>query len=152
MRSDLEVGAELPPLTKTFDRSQLVKYAAGSGDFNPLHYDPDFPQARAIGDNIVHGRLKYAALGQLVAEWLGHQGFVRRLSASYRGMDRRGEAITCHGRVAELRDEGDRRIVFLELWTENGSGMRTTEGSAEVVLGRPPDVRPPDGASHGARN
>lgn len=134
MHSALEVGAELPSLRKTFDRSQLVKYAAGSGDFNPLHFDPDFPRARELGDNIVHGRLKYAALGQLVAEWLGHAGFIRRISASYGGTDRRGEPIICRGRVAEIRSEADRQLVIVELWTESCDGRRTTEGSAEVVL------------------
>jgi acyl dehydratase len=129
------VGDELEPITKRLDREQLVKYAAGSGDFNPLHFDPDFPQARDIGDNIVHGRLKYAALGQLVSEWLGHAGFVRRISASYLGMDRRGEPFTCRGRVSAVREEHGRNVVELELWTENAEGKRTTEGAAEVVLG-----------------
>jgi acyl dehydratase len=130
----IAVGDELPPLTKTLDRLDLVRYAAGSGDFNPLHYDPDFPQTREIGDNIVHGRLKYAALGQLVSGWLRHRGFVRRISASYRGMDRRGAAFTCCGRVTGVREEHGRRIVELELWTQDADGRRTTEGSAEVAL------------------
>ena len=130
----LAVGDELPPITRTLDRLQLVLYAAGSGDFNPLHYDPDFPQARQIGDNIVFGRLKYAALGQLVSDWLGHQGFIRRISASYRGMDRRGQSFTCRGRVTGLRQERGQRIAELELWTEGSDGRRTTEGTAEVVL------------------
>jgi acyl dehydratase len=132
--SDPAVGDELDPLTKTLERPQLVRYAAGSGDFNPLHFDPEFPQARDIGDNIVHGRLKYAALGQLVSDRLGHAGFIRRLSASYRGMDRRGETFTCRGRVTAVRDEDGRRLVELELWTESAAGQRTTEGTAEVVL------------------
>jgi acyl dehydratase len=132
--STLAVGDQLEPLSKALDRAQLVKYAAGSGDFNPLHYDPEFPQAREIGDNIVHGRLKYAALGQLVSDRLGHTGFIRRLSASYRGMDRRGETFTCRGRVTAVREQDGRQLVELELWTESAAGRRTTEGAAEVVL------------------
>jgi acyl dehydratase len=128
------VGDELPPITKTLSRLDLVRYAAGSGDFNPLHYDPDFPQARQLGHNIVHGRLKYAALGQLVSDWLGHRGFIRRISASYRGMDRRGQPFTCRGRVTGVRAEHGRRIVELELWTEDADGQRTTEGAAEIAL------------------
>ncbi|HTQ89116.1 MAG TPA: MaoC/PaaZ C-terminal domain-containing protein [Streptosporangiaceae bacterium] len=130
----LAMGDELPPITRTLDRLQLVLYAAGSGDFNPLHYDPDFPQARQIGDNIVFGRLKYAALGQLVSDWLGHRGFIRRISASYRGMDRRGQPFTCRGRVTALRKKRGQCIVELELWTEGSDGRRTTEGTAEVAL------------------
>jgi acyl dehydratase len=134
--AELAVGDELPEMSKTLDRSQLVKYAAGSGDFNPLHFDPEFPQAMAIGDNIVHGRLKYAAMGQLVSDWLGHDGWVRRISAQYRGMDRRGARFFCRGRIAALREEGDRKLVELELWTESESGQRTTTGTAEVLLER----------------
>jgi acyl dehydratase len=132
--SDPAVGDELEPRTLTLDRSQLVMYAAGSGDFNPLHYDPEFPQAVDIGDNIVHGRLKYAALGRLVSDWVEHAGFIRRLSASYRGMDRRGASFTCRGRVSAVREEDGRRVVELELWTESAEGKKTTVGQAEVVL------------------
>lgn len=132
--SELAVGDELPTLVKAPDREQLVKYAAGSGDFNPLHYDADFPQARELGDNLVHGRLKYAAMGQLVSDWLGHAGRVRRLSAQYRGMDRRGAEFRCGGRVTGLREEGGSPVVELELWTEDAEGTRTTTGVAEVVL------------------
>jgi acyl dehydratase len=128
------VGDELPALEKAPDREQLVKYAAGSGDFNPLHYDPDFPQARAIGDNIVHGRMKYAAMGQLVSDWLGHRGWIRRITAQYRGMDNRGATFTCRGRVVDVRDEGGARVVEVEVWTEDANGATTTTGRAEVVL------------------
>jgi acyl dehydratase len=134
--AELSVGDELPPLSKVLDRSQLVKYAAGSGDFNPLHFDPEFSQAIRIGDNIVHGRLKYAALGQLVSDWLQHQGWVRRISAQYRGMDRRAAAFTCKGRIASLREEVGTKLVELELWTESAEGQRTTIGNAEVLLDR----------------
>ena len=59
-------GQELPTLEKQPGVTQLVKYAAGSGDFNPLHHDYAFPQAKQLGSIIVHGRFKYAALGELV--------------------------------------------------------------------------------------
>ncbi len=137
---DVTVGDELPSLVKAPDREQLVKYAAGSGDFNPLHYDADFPQARTLGDNIVHGRMKYASLGQLVSDWLGPVGRVVRLAANYRGMDMRGAKFVCRGQVTGKREEGGGRLVDLELWTEaesesaEDSPRRTTTGTATVEL------------------
>ena len=135
---DVTVGDELPSLVKAPDREQLVKYAAGSGDFNPLHYDADFPQARTLGDNIVHGRMKYASLGQLVSDWLGSDGRVVRLAANYRGMDLRGAKFVCRGQVTGKREEDGRRLVDLELWTEaesaEASPQRTTTGTATVEL------------------
>jgi acyl dehydratase len=75
-------GDELPVLKKKPTLTQLVKYAAGSGDFNPLHHDYNFPQSKLIGSIIVHGRFKYAALGELVSNWLGHRGRIRKISCS----------------------------------------------------------------------
>ena len=133
---EVAVGDEIPSLTKAPDRSQLVKYAAGSGDFNPLHWDPDFPQAREIGDNIVHGRMKYASLGEMVSNWLAHKGRIRTMSCQYRGMDMRGATFVCRGVVTSKREEGGDKIVELEVWTESGDGRRTTPGRAVVVLDR----------------
>ena len=104
--ADVNVGDQLPTIEKCPGRLQLVQYAAGSGDFNPLHYDADFPQARQIGDNIVHGRLKYASLGECVSNWLGHSGWVRSIGCQYRGMDMQGKPFTVKGTVTGKREEG----------------------------------------------
>ena len=58
----IQEGDALPELRKKPGLTQLVKYAAGGGDFNPLHHDYAFPQAKALGSIIVHGRFKYASL------------------------------------------------------------------------------------------
>ena len=127
-------GAELPPLAKRPSVTQLVKYAAGSGDFNPLHHDYAFPQAQQLGSIIVHGRFKYAALGELVARWLGHRGRIKRISCQFRGMDRPDQPILCKGRVTRKWEESGERLVQLELWTEDGEGKRTTPGEAIVAF------------------
>lgn len=132
--ASVNVGDELATLTKAPSRLQLVQYAAGSGDFNPLHFDPDFPQAKQIGDNIVHGRMKYACLGELVSNWLDHSGWVKMISCQYRGMDMRGAEFKVKGLVAAKREENGQKLVDLDVWTENVGGQKTTPGKATVVL------------------
>lgn len=126
----ITVGDALPTIEKTPGREQLVKYAAGSGDFNPLHYDADFPQAKVIGDNIVHGRMKYASLGQCVSDWVGHAGIVQSISCQYRGMDLQGKTFTVGGTVTGKDDAT--RTVEVELWTKDASGATTTPGKATI--------------------
>lgn len=134
--SEIEVGASLPRLEKKPGVTQLVKYAAGSGDFNPLHHDYRFPQAQQIGSIIVHGRFKYAALGELVSNWLGHAGRIRKLSCQFRGMDMPDQSIICTGKVARKWEENGERLAELTVWTENAEGKQTTPGAAIVVLSR----------------
>jgi acyl dehydratase len=131
---EIQIGEEIPPLERQPGRLELVLFAAGSGDFNPLHFDPDHPQAREIGDNIVHGRLKYAALGELVVRWLAHTGRIRSITAQYRGIDRRGRRFICRGTV--VSKQAADRSVDVDIWTEDDQGNRTTRGRAVVVLQR----------------
>lgn len=128
----ITIGDALPTIEKTPGREQLVKYAAGSGDFNPLHYDADFPQAKVIGDNIVHGRMKYASLGQCVSGWVDHAGIVQSISCQYRGMDLQGKTFTVGGTVTGKDDAA--RTVEVELWTKDASGATTTPGKATVLF------------------
>jgi acyl dehydratase len=132
--ADVDVGDVLPEIAKAPGRLQLVQYAAGSGDFNPLHFDPDFPQAHQLGGNIVHGRMKYASLGELVSNWLEHTGRIVSLSCQYRGMDMMGDRFVSKGVVTAKREEGGRRLVELDVWTENAKGQKTTPGHALVEL------------------
>ena len=131
---DIKEGDSLPELRKTPTLQTLVKYSAGSGDFNPLHHDYNFPQAKQIGSIIVHGRFKYASLGELVSNWVGHAGRIRRLSCQYRGMDIPGKEFVCRGVVKKKIEQDGSKIVELDVWAENAEGKKTTPGSATVVF------------------
>jgi acyl dehydratase len=127
-------GDVLPQLRKRPGVTQLVKYSAGSGDFNPLHHDYDFPQCAQLGTIIVHGRFKYAALGELVSNWLGHAGRIKKLSCQYRGMDVPDKEFTCTGKVTRKYEQDGEKLVDLQLAALNEEGQATTPGQAVVVL------------------
>jgi acyl dehydratase len=131
---DIREGDTIPELRKKPSLQTLVKYSAGGGDFNPLHHDFNFPQARQIGSIIVHGRFKYASLGELVSNWLGHSGRIRKLSCQYRGMDLPDHEFVCRGVVRKKSEENGTKIVELDIWAENAEGKKTTPGSAVVEL------------------
>lgn len=125
-------GDALPELKKKPGVTQLVKYAAGGGDFNPLHHDYNFAQSKAIGSIIVHGRFKYASLGELVSNWLDHGGRIKKLGCQYRGMDLPDQEMTLGGTVKRKWEEGGEKLVELELYVNNEKGKNTTPGTAIV--------------------
>ena len=131
---DVEEGQELPPLIKRPTTRQLVQYAGASGDFYEIHYDKDFAQANGLPGVIIHGALKMAFLAQLVTDWIGEWGTLKKFSVQYRGMDVPGDTLTCKGRVTRKWVENGQHFVEAEIWLENGKGERTTPGSAVVVL------------------
>ena len=131
---DINEGDEIPTLVKNCSTQQLVQWAAASGDFYQIHYDPDFARSTGLEGIIVHGALKNAFLGQLLHDWVGAKGTVKKFGCSYRGMDMPVQEITCRGVISKKYQEGDQNIVELEIWTENPQGQKTTPGSAVVTL------------------
>ena len=131
---DIVVGSEMTPLVKHPTTRQLVMWAGASGDYNPIHYDKDFAQSRELPGVIVQGQLVGNFLGQLVTDWMGEQGMLKKLNCSYKGMNYPGEAIICKGLVNRKYVEGDEHYVVCSLWAENPSGEKTVTGTAVVVM------------------
>ena len=142
---DVEVDSEVTPLQKIATTQMLVKWAGASGDYNPLHYDSTFAESQGVGKPIVQGALKRAWLGQLMTDWIGEEGTVKKLSCQYRAIDwprnmtslteyADGETWWCKGKVTMKYIEDDKHYVEGEMWVENGKGEKTTPGAATVIL------------------
>jgi acyl dehydratase len=131
---DAQEGTELPVLRKDPTTQQLVMYAGASGDYYQIHYDQDFAKANGLPNVIIHGALKNAFLGQLVTEWAGEHGSVKKLTVQYRGMDEPGTPVYCKGVVTKTSLEDGEGLVECDIWLEDHEGKKTTPGSAVVAL------------------
>jgi acyl dehydratase len=67
----VEKGFELPSLTVTLRREDLVRYAGASGDFNPIHYSDRMATALGLPGVVAHGMLTMAQAARVVTDWLG---------------------------------------------------------------------------------
>ena len=128
------VGGELTTLVKQPTSRQLVMWAGASGDYNPIHYDKDFAQSRGLPGVVVHGQLASCFLGQMVTDWIGEQGRLKKLTLTYRGMNFPGETLVCKGTVTKKYIEDGQHFVVCSLWTENPKGEKTVTGTAVVTL------------------
>jgi len=143
---DVEVGADIPKLAKTATSQMLVKWAAASGDFNPLHYEFTFAETQGVGRPIVHGQLKRGWLVQMLTDWIGEDGFLSKFSCQFRLMDYPimmksltepvEEKIThwCKGKVIDKGIENDNHFIECDVWVENEKGEKSTPGKATVML------------------
>ena len=131
---DVKIGTELPILEKTPTTQQLVMYAGASGDFYQIHYDHDFARDNGLPNVIIHGALKNAFLGQLLTDWIGQRGLIKKLAVEYRGMDMPGSKVYCKGVVTSTKIKDGIGIVECEIWLENNSGKKTTLGKAMMSL------------------
>ena len=128
----LEEGQSLPELRVTPDKYLPHRYAGASGDFNPIHIDPEFAKAVGLPGNILHGLYGMAQVARASAEAAGGDPRkLKRLSVQFRGMGVPEKEIVVRGTVKE--SSGDRAVIDAEAEQDGKRIVRNAE--AEVELG-----------------
>ncbi|MFO1056632.1 MAG: MaoC/PaaZ C-terminal domain-containing protein [Dongiaceae bacterium] len=120
---------EVGPLTRT----DLVRYAGASGDFNPIHHDEGFARSAGLPSVMAHGMLSAGLLGSFVTRWFG-PGSVRRFKVRFRERVWPGDVLRAEGKVTALGDGPDGRRATLELALRRADGTAVVTGTAEVAL------------------
>ncbi len=68
---NLTVGTELPGFATTFTRSDLVRYAGASTDFNPIHWSDARAAELGLPGVVAHGMLTMGTALRVVTDWIG---------------------------------------------------------------------------------
>jgi acyl dehydratase len=83
----LKQGDSIPELKVTPDKYLPHRYAGASGDFNPIHIDPEFAKQVGLQGNILHGLWMMAQVARAHTEAAGGDPrSLKRLSVQFRGM------------------------------------------------------------------
>jgi len=80
------------------------------------------------------GPQRISWMGQLMTNWMGDDGFLRKLSASIRRPNIFGDVSWCKARVVDKRVDDGIHLVELELQVDNQLGETTARGTAVVEL------------------
>jgi acyl dehydratase len=117
------------PLTRT----DLVRYAGASGDFNPLHHDHEFAGNAGLPDVMAHGMLSAGLLASALTRWFG-AGSVRRYSIRFRSPVWPGDVLTARCVGAEQNSDDKGPFIDLVLELARGNGDVVIAGTARVAM------------------
>ena len=132
---DVTEGDEIPGFELYLSETKMVEQVSGSQDFYPVHHDREFARAGGHEDVFFNTGFTRAALGRLLGDYVGTEGWTRRLEYSMRRMNRPGDTIRARGKVTRkyLEDDGT-GLLDLDVWLENSREGTTTPGKATVML------------------
>lgn len=134
---DLSVGQELPPLSKSVNTVNITMYIAAVWLMDRIHFDYPFSvERRGLPNIVAPGNMACDYYVQLLTDWAGESGALRKLSVQYRNFMVPGNTLSCGGKIVELRQDGDAGLAELELWIKNEDGKVCVPGKALVQLPR----------------
>ncbi len=101
----MKEGDQIPEFKVTPDKYLPHRYAGASGDFNPIHIDPEFATNVGLPGVILHGLYTMAQVARAAVDAAGGDPrSLKRLSVQFRGMAFPEQEITVSGTVKEVRD------------------------------------------------
>ena len=130
---DVHEGDEAPARTHTLTRTDLVKYAGASGDFNPMHHDEVKAQAGGQPSVFGHGMFSMGFLGTALTDYVGI-GNVRRYQARFAKQTWPDEELRTRIVVTGKRTEGGEHLVDMDVRLQNADGEEKVVGEATAAL------------------
>jgi acyl dehydratase len=127
-------GDTAPAVSHTLGRTDLVKYAGASGDYNPMHTDEVAAQAAGLPSVFGHGMFSMGLLGRALTDWAG-VGNLTNYRVRFTKQTWPGETLTTSITVTGKREEDGQKLVDVEVGLANQDGEGKLTGSATVVAG-----------------
>lgn len=127
----LNAGDSIPELKVTPDKYLPHRYAGASGDFNPIHIDPEFATAVGLPSTILHGLYMMGLVSRAATDIAGGDPkALKRLSVQFRGMGAPETEIVVSGTVKSA-DDG---TVVIDTVAAQGENQTIRNAEAEIRL------------------
>ena len=121
-----------PPIVfEPLTRTDIVRYAGASGDFNPIHHDHAFARDSGLPDVMAHGMLSAGLLASALTRWFG-EGSVKRYAVRFKSPVWPGDVLTARC-VVVGSSSGE---LDVEIGLARASGEVVVSGTARVNGGQ----------------
>ena len=119
----------LGPVTRT----DIVRYAGASGDFNPIHHDEEYAQSIGLPSVFAHGMLQAGVLSHLVEDWLGLRN-LREYTVRFAARVWPGDRLQMTGRlVRKFEDQNERRVEAVFAVTDDCGEIKASASAIAAV-------------------
>lgn len=118
---DFEMGEKIVTKGRTITESDIVSFAAFSGDWHQLHTNVEFAKNGPFGERIAHGFLVLSvASGLMGLEGMAILAFYGMDTVRFVGPTRIGDTIHLEMEVVEKKDKNEKSgVVSLKITIKN---------------------------------
>jgi 3-hydroxybutyryl-CoA dehydratase len=126
----------------TLSDTDIERFAAATGDHNPVHLDDEAARAAGFSGRLAHGMLTASVFSRILGTHFPGPGTIYLgQTLRFRAPVYPGDGLLASVRIRERR----RNRATLTTTVHHIDGRLLLEGEAEVILPPPPTPTPPPG-------
>ena len=130
---EVSEGDQAPEFRHQLSRTDLVRYAGASGDFNPMHHDEVQAHDAGLPSVFGHGMFTMGLLGKAVTDYVG-VGSLRVYKVRFTKQTWPGETLATKITVKKKYEEHGEHRVDLDCEVVNENGEAKVNGVAVASL------------------
>lgn len=142
---DIKIGDSMPAfISAPITRTQLVRYAGASGDFNPLHHDETFVAMFGMQRVIAQGMFIMGITSNAITQWIDNK-YLKNFKVRFSGMTEPADltdfentkaraTITITGEVVKKFVEGNENLIQCDIRAMDALGSVKLTGSFMAAL------------------
>lgn len=143
---DYEVGEVFVSPGRTITETDVVQFAALTGDWHPLHTDATYARTTPFGERIAHGMLTFS-IGMVLVLRLGQHLYLPKYFIALSGIDglrftapvKLGDTIHSVNRVAALHvKDAERGVLQYESEIVNQDEKTVVRWTSRMLVARRP--------------
>ncbi len=131
---EVREGDEAPPMVMAnITRTQIVKYAGASGDFNPIHHDELYAIRAGNARVFAMGMMTAGFLSHMVTDWVG-DGNLRKYKVRFATRIWPGDTVTCKGKITKKYTRDGKNYIEADVFAENQKAEKAIVGMIVAQL------------------
>lgn len=132
---DVAEGQEILVLEKQVTTVNILMYLSTVWLMDRIHFDHPFAtQRRGLPNIVAPGNMAGDYYVQLLSDWAGERGELRKLSIQFRSFMTPGDVLICGGKIIRKYVKDGNGYVELELWIKNQNNINCVPGKGVVEL------------------
>jgi 3-hydroxybutyryl-CoA dehydratase len=113
------------------DKYRPIYYAGASGDYNPIHIDPEFGKMVGLGGAILQGLCTLAFVAKTVTDWTGDPGRLKKIKCRFSAPVMMEDTVAIQGIVAEV-GAGRAKVELMVLNQTGAEVLQKVEAEIEA--------------------
>ncbi len=140
---EVELGQTMVTRGRTITETDIVQFAALTGDYNPMHTDAEYMKSHPMGQRVAHGMLTLSyAVGQIY-----QLGFMERTVIAFRSVEMKFSlpvfiGDTLHSELKIIEKKEARRLgggtITAEVKIINQDGKTVQSGTMTLIIASKP--------------
>src|SRR5881296_2684336 len=112
---DVNLDDDLPTFVRTTGLMEWNRFAAANEEHVTFHMDHVAGRQAGHPGAIGMGNLRFAYLHNMLLDWIGEEGTLKKVGCQYRGRNLEHDTLTCWGKVINKEVKDGEHLVEVNI-------------------------------------